>query len=190
MKRIKKLTAYEILQCLYVDDGAFPFGTRVDLQHGMELIYHFARFGLEMHIGCGVLESKTNASSSPPQFFPHLEKTNAAASTIQRAFRRAQGTASTRRGKHCGATRPPGPSIQRTSPLIVTVNRKLPHQMSCHRCFVPSKARQHIWCGDATHRKVRHICPRRLLSRKHLYPAQVTDTCAPLGNPIPAPPPR
>ena len=34
----KKLTAYEILQCLYADDGAFPFGTREDLKHGMELI--------------------------------------------------------------------------------------------------------------------------------------------------------
>ena len=34
----KKLTAYEILQCLYVDDGAFPFGTREDLKNGMELI--------------------------------------------------------------------------------------------------------------------------------------------------------
>ncbi len=32
MFRSKKLTAYEILQCLYVDDGAFPFGTREDLQ--------------------------------------------------------------------------------------------------------------------------------------------------------------
>jgi hypothetical protein len=34
----KKLTAYEIMQCLYVNDGAFPFGTRMDLKKGMELI--------------------------------------------------------------------------------------------------------------------------------------------------------
>ncbi len=54
MFRSKMLTAYEILQCLYIDDGAFPFGTREDLQQGMELIYHhFTRFGLEMHIGHG-----------------------------------------------------------------------------------------------------------------------------------------
>jgi hypothetical protein len=32
MFRSKKLTAYKILQCLYVDNGAFPFGTRADLQ--------------------------------------------------------------------------------------------------------------------------------------------------------------
>jgi hypothetical protein len=52
MSKSKKLITYEILQCLYVDDGAFPFGTREDMQRGMELIYHhFARFGLEMHIG-------------------------------------------------------------------------------------------------------------------------------------------
>ena len=44
-----KLTAYDILQCLYVDDddGAFPFGLRNNLKSGMELIFHhFARFGL------------------------------------------------------------------------------------------------------------------------------------------------
>jgi hypothetical protein len=36
----KKLAEYEILQCLYVDDGAFPFGTREDLQGEMELMHH------------------------------------------------------------------------------------------------------------------------------------------------------
>jgi len=40
MSKSKKLITYEILQCLYVDDGAFPFGTREDMQCGMELIYH------------------------------------------------------------------------------------------------------------------------------------------------------
>jgi hypothetical protein len=67
MFKSKKLTAYEILQCLYVDNGAFPFGTREDLQRGMELIFHhFARFGLEMHIGRGASESKTECVFSPP----------------------------------------------------------------------------------------------------------------------------
>ncbi len=47
MFKSKKFTACEILQCLYVNDGAFPFGTREDLRQGMELIYHhFARLGL------------------------------------------------------------------------------------------------------------------------------------------------
>ena len=32
MFRSKKLARYGILQCLYVDDGAFSFGTREDLQ--------------------------------------------------------------------------------------------------------------------------------------------------------------
>jgi hypothetical protein len=67
MFKSKKLTAYEILQCLYVDDGAFSFGTREDLQRGMELIFpHFARFGLEMHIGRGASESKTECVFFPP----------------------------------------------------------------------------------------------------------------------------
>jgi len=47
----KNPTSYEILQYLYVDDGAFPFGTWRDLQQWMELIHqHFGRFRLEMHI--------------------------------------------------------------------------------------------------------------------------------------------
>jgi len=94
MLRYKKLARYEILQCLCVDDGAFPFGTREDLQQGMELVYrHFARFGMEMHIGRGSSESKTECVfSPPPQFFQRLERSNDAASIIQHAFRRAQRT--------------------------------------------------------------------------------------------------
>ena len=75
MFRSKKLAKYGILQCLYVNDGAFPFGTREDLQRGMELIYrHFTRFGLEVHIGQGNSESKTECVFfPPPQFFQCLE---------------------------------------------------------------------------------------------------------------------
>jgi hypothetical protein len=60
----------------------------------MELIYHhFARFGLEMHIGRGSSESKTECVFfPPPQFFQRLERSNDAASMIQRAFRQAQHT--------------------------------------------------------------------------------------------------
>ena len=90
MFKSKTLTAYEILQCLYVDDGAFPFGSRDDLKRGMELVYHhFGRFGLEMHIGRGASPSKTECVFfPPPQFFQHKQHRNAAASLIQRAFRR------------------------------------------------------------------------------------------------------
>ena len=66
MFNAKTLTAYEILQCLYVDDGAFPFETRENLKRGMELIFHhFGRFGLDMHIGRGTAKSKTECV-----FFP------------------------------------------------------------------------------------------------------------------------
>jgi hypothetical protein len=40
MFRSNKLSAYKILQCLYLNDGAFLFGSQDDLQQGMELIYH------------------------------------------------------------------------------------------------------------------------------------------------------
>ena len=67
----RKLTAYEIYQLLYVDDGAFPFPTRDALIKGLSLIYsHLARFGLEVHIGRGDESSKTECVFfPPPQFF-------------------------------------------------------------------------------------------------------------------------
>jgi len=87
----KTLTAYKILQCLYVDNGAFPFGSREDLKRGMELIFHhFGRFGLEMHIGRGASPSITECVFFlPPQFFQHAQCRNTAATLIQRAFRHA-----------------------------------------------------------------------------------------------------
>jgi hypothetical protein len=90
----KTLTAYKILQCLYVDDGAFPFGTREDLKKGMELVYHhFGRFGLEMHIGRGTSQSKTECVFfPPPQFLQHLQQHVAAATMIQQAFCRAHSS--------------------------------------------------------------------------------------------------
>jgi hypothetical protein len=46
------LTAVEILQCLYVDDGAFIFVSCTDSKKGLTLIHkHFERLGLEMHVG-------------------------------------------------------------------------------------------------------------------------------------------
>ena len=39
---------------LYVDDGAFPFENRLQLELGLSLIHnHFVKFRLEVHIGRG-----------------------------------------------------------------------------------------------------------------------------------------
>ena len=71
----RKLTAYEIYQLLYVDDGAFPFPTRDALIKGLTLVHsHLARFGLEVHIGRDGAPFKTECIFfPPPQFFddPH-----------------------------------------------------------------------------------------------------------------------
>jgi len=71
MYKSQYLTAYEIFQLLYVDDGAFPFPTREALINGLSLIHsHLARFGLEVHIGCNGDTSKTECIFfPPPQFF-------------------------------------------------------------------------------------------------------------------------
>ncbi|EJK67754.1 hypothetical protein THAOC_11175, partial [Thalassiosira oceanica] len=48
------IQSHTLVKCLYVDDGAFPFNSenKTRLAIGCEDIYdHFARFGLEMHIG-------------------------------------------------------------------------------------------------------------------------------------------
>ncbi len=70
----RKLTAYEIYQLLYVDDGAFPFPTRDTLIKGLTLVHsHLARFGLEVHIRQDGAPSKTECVFfPPPQFFDDL----------------------------------------------------------------------------------------------------------------------
>jgi hypothetical protein len=61
------LSTYEIFQCLYVDDGAFPFDIQDSLSKGMNLVFkHYARFGLEMHIGRNGGEFKTECVFFPP----------------------------------------------------------------------------------------------------------------------------
>jgi len=71
----RTLTAYEIYQPLYVDDGAFPFPTHDTLIKGLTLVHsHLARFGLEVHIGRDGAPFKTECIFfPPPQFFddPH-----------------------------------------------------------------------------------------------------------------------
>ena len=53
---------------LYVDDGTFVFESRTDIEKGITLLSdHFARFGLEMHIGMGRKPSKTEYIFSRPQ---------------------------------------------------------------------------------------------------------------------------
>eukprot|EP00978_Attheya_sp_CCMP212_P004868 scaffold10680_cov64-Attheya_sp.AAC.12 len=47
---------------LYVDDGAFIFTNKPDMEKVASIIFeHFTRFGLIMHIGTGEKKSKTEA---------------------------------------------------------------------------------------------------------------------------------
>ena len=55
---------------IYVDDGAFVFESRTDIEKGITLLSdNFAQFGLEMHIGTGKNPSKTECVFSPPPVF-------------------------------------------------------------------------------------------------------------------------
>jgi hypothetical protein len=60
---------FDLFYFLYVDDGAMLFDNRKDLEEGTKLIMdHFARFGLEMHVGRGDKASKTECV-----YFPAFE---------------------------------------------------------------------------------------------------------------------
>ena len=50
-KTFSQGTLFELFCMLYVDDGAFAFETRREMEIGANLIHkHFAKFGLEMHV--------------------------------------------------------------------------------------------------------------------------------------------
>ena len=60
---------------LYVDDGAFPFENRLQIELGLSLIHnHFIKFGIEMHIGRGKKASKTVCIFFPPPGLFHQKE--------------------------------------------------------------------------------------------------------------------
>ncbi len=66
----RMLTAVKILQCLYVNNGAFIFASHANMTQGLALIYqHFSCLGLEMHIGQGENPSKMECVFFPPPGF-------------------------------------------------------------------------------------------------------------------------
>ena len=59
---------------LYVDNGAFPFEDRLQLELGLSLIHnHFVKFDLDMYIGRGNKASKTECIFFPPPGFSPKE---------------------------------------------------------------------------------------------------------------------
>ena len=79
-KSFNSRNIFELFCMLYVDDGAFVFEIRRDLEKGLLLIFtHFAKFGLKMHIGRGPKPSKTECVFfSPPGFFKPLSHSSPA----------------------------------------------------------------------------------------------------------------
>ena len=59
-KNFSQGTLFDIFCILYVDDGAFTFSSRYDLEKGVKLVYEtFAKLGPQMHIGTTEKASKT-----------------------------------------------------------------------------------------------------------------------------------
>ena len=58
-----------------MDNGAFPFEDRLQLELGLSLIQNqFVRFGIELHIGRGNKASKTECIFFPPPGFFHQKE--------------------------------------------------------------------------------------------------------------------
>ena len=54
---------------IYVDNGAFVFENRTDIEKGITLtFYHFTQFGLTMHIGTDSKPQRLNAYFPSPRF--------------------------------------------------------------------------------------------------------------------------
>ena len=70
-KSFEQGTLLALFCFLNVYDGAFTFEYRDQLTRGLNLVYqHFTRFGLEMHLGKGKKDPKTECIFfSPPGFF-------------------------------------------------------------------------------------------------------------------------
>jgi hypothetical protein len=71
--RLKTGTTFNILEILYIDDGAFIFNSRLDLEICLNVIRkQFAKFGLEVHVGTNEKESKTKCVyfPEPKRFAP------------------------------------------------------------------------------------------------------------------------
>ena len=63
-------TLLEIFCMLYVNDGAFTFPSRLELELGSAVIRrHFTHFALEMHVGSTTKASKMEAVFFPPPGF-------------------------------------------------------------------------------------------------------------------------
>ena len=84
MQNLLDLQLFELFYMLYVDDGAFVFKSRHQLEIGIPLLLrHFAKFGLEMHIGKENKPSKTECVFFPtPGYFNFPTLPNSDASTI------------------------------------------------------------------------------------------------------------
>eukprot|EP00956_Cyclotella_meneghiniana_P019936 scaffold34652_cov36-Cyclotella_meneghiniana.AAC.1 len=68
---------FKLLEFLYIDDGAFVFGSRANLIKGLKLIRKcFAAFGLEMHIGKNGEASKTECIFYPTSSWFHDTQDN------------------------------------------------------------------------------------------------------------------
>jgi hypothetical protein len=64
--KLRSGESFQLLEILYIDDGAFIFNSRTDLSNGLNMLRtHFANFGLEVHIGRGEIASKTECMYIP-----------------------------------------------------------------------------------------------------------------------------
>ena len=63
-------TAFQLNSLLFVNDGAFLFQNRADIEEESQIIHtHFAHFSLQMHVGTKDSKSKMEAMFFPPSLY-------------------------------------------------------------------------------------------------------------------------
>ena len=104
---------------LYVDDGAFAFPSRKELEIGSAVVrQQFAKFGLEMHVGSATKASKTEAVFFPaPGFFklPPLPPSEDSSSTLPLVTKPKQENDITKRAREDKSY----DELQETQPVIL-----------------------------------------------------------------------
>ena len=96
-------TLFDIFCMLYVDDGAFAFPSRKELEIGSAVVRRqFTKFGLQMHVGSAIKASKTEAVFFPnPGFFklPTLPPSEASSSSLPLVTKPKQENDATKRAR-------------------------------------------------------------------------------------------
>jgi len=97
-------TPFQLNNLLFVNDGAFIFQNRLDIESGAQIIYsHFDCFGLQIHIGTEDTKSKMEAMVFPPSLIEANESSSTELPKDLKLNNNASSIPFTKKFKYLGA---------------------------------------------------------------------------------------